>query len=77
MSKDPQSLRAIFSDNVRKRRKTLNLSQEALAIEAGLHRTYIGSVERKERNISIDAIERIANALRISPDKLFRGDDEV
>lgn len=43
------------------------MSQEALADEAGLHRTYVGSVERGERNISIDNIDRLAKALNVSP----------
>jgi transcriptional regulator with XRE-family HTH domain len=54
---------------IRTRRK---LSQEALADLAGLHRTYIGSVERGERNVSIDNIERIALALGCHPADLLR-----
>lgn len=46
-------------------------SQETFADAAGLHRTYIGSIERGEQNVSIDNIERIAKALKISLAKLF------
>jgi transcriptional regulator with XRE-family HTH domain len=58
-------LRKIFSDNVRKYRTEQALSQEELAEKTGLHRTYIGSVERGERNITIDVMEKISNGLRI------------
>jgi transcriptional regulator with XRE-family HTH domain len=55
--------RRIFAQNLRARRGELGLSQEELAARAGLHRTYVGSVERAERNVSIDNMEKLANAL--------------
>ena len=70
------TLRAIFADNVRNLRKKCGLSQEALADAAGLHRTYIGSVERGERNLSLDNIGKIAAALGVSPDSLLRSQVE-
>ena len=68
---NPLDTRKIFSTNLRQAREKLQLSQEALADAAGLHRTYVGSVERGERNISIDNIERLAIALKMSPASLL------
>jgi transcriptional regulator with XRE-family HTH domain len=59
------SARKIFSQRLRQIRQNQGLSQEELADLAGLHRTYVGSVERCERNISIDNMERLAKALDV------------
>ena len=66
-----QSLREVFATNVRSLRAEREISQEALADLCGLHRTYIGSVERGERNISIDNIEKIARSLDVPPGRLL------
>ncbi len=58
--------RRIFAENLRKARQEKRLSQEDLAELAGLHRTYVGSVERAERNVSIDNMERLAAALGVA-----------
>ena len=68
--------RRTFSRNLRKFRIKQNLSQEQLANLSGLHRTYVGSVERCERNISIDNMERLANALNCSINDLLEKDHE-
>ncbi|AFY49464.1 putative transcriptional regulator with C-terminal CBS domains [Nostoc sp. PCC 7524] len=60
-----------FGRYVRKRRRELDLSQEELAEKAELHRTYISSIESGKCNVSLDNIERIANALNISIPDLF------
>lgn len=61
----------VFGTNVRTRRLGLHLSQEELAERAGLHRTYIGMIERFEKNVTIYNIERIANALDAKPGELL------
>lgn len=60
-----------FGDKVRLLRKEKNLSQEELAEKAGLHRTYIGMIERAEKNITLINIEKIADALEISTSELL------
>jgi transcriptional regulator with XRE-family HTH domain len=55
-----------FGEKVREERHKLGLSQEELASRAGVHRTYIGMIERAEKNITLENIEKIAKALKIS-----------
>lgn len=61
----------VFAGNLKKYRKAQGLSQEAFSDKVGLHRTYISALEREKRNISIDNIQKIANALGIETYKLF------
>ena len=61
----------VFGDNVRKYRLGRRLSQEAFADKCGLHRTYISAVERHKRSISLNNIQKIADALEIDTYKLF------
>jgi transcriptional regulator with XRE-family HTH domain len=68
----PGPLRDVLAKNMRKLRAARELSQEALADAAGLHRTYLGGVERSERNISIDNIARIATSLGVEPWELLK-----
>jgi transcriptional regulator with XRE-family HTH domain len=67
---------AILSMNMRRFRAEKKWSQERLADEAGLHRTYIGSVERLERNPSLASIARIAKALDVGPWQLLYPPEE-
>lgn len=60
-----------FGDRVRELRKDKGLSQEELSYKADLHRTYIGMIERAEKNITLTNIEKIAKALDVDIKKLF------
>ena len=75
-AKADNALRTVLADNLRRFRANLGLSQEALADEAQLHRTFVGAVERQERNISLDNIEKLAMALKIAPYELLRPKDD-
>lgn len=68
--------RRLFAKRLRQIRQVKGLSQEALADLAGLHRTYVGSVERSERNVSIDNMERLAKALEVDITELLRDESE-
>lgn len=61
-----------FGQRVRLLRKEKNLSQEDLSFKADLHRTYIGMIERAEKNITLINIEKIAKALNIEVSELLK-----
>ena len=61
----------VFGANVKKYRSKIGLSQEALAEKSGLHRTCISAVERCRRSISLENIQRIADALEVETYQLF------
>jgi transcriptional regulator with XRE-family HTH domain len=67
MHPDPfeTKIKAAFGTAAKRRRKELGLSQEALSVKAGLHRTYIADIERGARNLSLVNIFKLANALSI------------
>lgn len=67
-------LRLLLARRIREERGRLGISQEELAERTGLHRTYIGSIERGERNVSIDNVERIARGLGIHAQELLSGE---
>ena len=68
----PENGRKILAANIRRLRLQRGWSQEALADRVGIHRTYMGSVERGERNVAIDNICRIAWAFEVRAVELFR-----
>ncbi|WP_423908302.1 helix-turn-helix domain-containing protein [Candidatus Spongiihabitans sp.] len=65
MRKASQLITNTLSNNIKKLRGDLNLSQEDLADKCGLHRTYVGAVERGERNVTLSSLETIASALNV------------
>ena len=64
-------IRKKFGDRIRELRMVQGLSQEALAQKSGLHRTYVGGIERGERNVSLENIQKIAQALSVTVAQLF------
>ncbi len=67
-----KTARDLFAKRVRELRTERGWSQDDLADAAGLHRTYIGTIERAEQSIGLDNIEKIAKALKVSIAELFR-----
>ncbi|MBN1694868.1 helix-turn-helix transcriptional regulator [candidate division WOR-3 bacterium] len=62
-----------FGKKVREERKKLGYSQEVLAEKAGVHRTYIGMIERGEKNITLANIQKVSKALKVKISKLTEG----
>lgn len=69
--KERESIRIAFGNLLRAKRNKLGISQEEFAFQSGLHRTYVGSVERGERNLSLENIFVFAKALRCHPTDLI------
>ena len=63
--------RAVLADNIRHLRLLCGWSQEQLAEQCGLHRTYVGAIERGERNLGLDNLERLARALNVPAARLL------
>jgi len=66
----------VFGTNLRKYRNELGVSQEKFAVMCGLHRTYISDVERFQRSIALDNVQKIADALGIDTYKLFMEEEK-
>lgn len=81
LRKPSRELTQILAQNIRAYRTAENISQEKLADMCDLHRTYIGSVERGERNVTLSTLETLANALGVEVPKLLTkrtfADDET
>lgn len=71
---DRDELKAAFGRRVRGLREAAHMSQEQLAGRAGLHHTYISSVERGKRNVTLLAIHQLAHGLGVAPSALVDGD---
>lgn len=69
--KSSDSLRAVLAENIKAFRKQKAFSQETLAERCGLHRTYIGSVERHERNVTLSTLEALASTLGVTVPELL------
>ena len=70
--KNKEPILVLFGNNVREIRKMRNISQERLAELSGLHRTYIGMIERAEKNVSLSNIQGIAQTLNVSIETLLK-----
>lgn len=70
-------LQRIVGRNIRRLRQARGVSQEDLAAEIGVHRTYMGGVERGERNLTLQSLERLADRLGVSPLSLLEDPDSA
>ena len=77
MVKQFLGLNQVVATNLRKLRKGMGISQEDLAEKCGLHRTYVGAIERSERNITLQTLERLAGSLGVSPHDLLKDHQDV
>lgn len=68
---DKLNLREVISENIRVFRKEEGISQEEFAARCGLHRTYVGSVERMERNVTLDTLDQFSGAMGVSAAELL------
>ncbi|GBD46854.1 helix-turn-helix domain-containing protein [Methylopila sp. Yamaguchi] len=66
-----KALRARLAYNIRRLRRRLGWSQDRLALEAGLNRTYLAEVESRSRNIGVDNVAKLAKALDVDPIEMF------
>lgn len=72
MRKSPLPPEVVLGKAVRERRKALGWSQEDLGFESGLHRTYIGVIERGEKSISVGSLVHLAETLKVKASDLLR-----
>lgn len=70
-------LNLVVGNNIRTLRKNRSLSQEQFADQCGLHRTYVGAIERGERNITLGTLEKFARALNVRPETLLIRDENA
>jgi transcriptional regulator with XRE-family HTH domain len=66
-----QEVRGTFGARLRELRHLKGVSQEQLALQCGLDRSYVGQIERGERNLSLENIHKLANALKVQPSELL------
>lgn len=66
-----EPITVLLGRRIRQIRNTMGMSQEQFAFEVGLHRTYVGQIERAEKNITVKSIEKICYAINMDPKELF------